>query len=111
MGIVKNNIKFTVIEEGFEQVVETHIGEYRSLMVLLKDKFYLDNFGECGGVGRCATCIVKTNGITGNSSIKDRNEPVTLSKMGYEEENIRLSCQLLITKDLEGAYIEIIDQE
>ncbi|MBK5209249.1 MAG: 2Fe-2S iron-sulfur cluster binding domain-containing protein [Flavobacteriaceae bacterium] len=108
MGIVENNIQFTVVEDGSEQIIETYIGEYRSLMALLKDELYLDSFGECGGVGRCATCIVKTSGISGNSSIKDRNEPVTLSKMGYEEENVRLSCQLMITKDLEGSCIEII---
>ncbi|MFA5298298.1 MAG: hypothetical protein WC389_08850 [Lutibacter sp.] len=109
MGIVENKIRFTVVEDGSEQIIETYFGEYRSLMALLKEEFYLDSFGECGGVGRCATCIVKTSGISGNSAIKDRNEPITLSKMGYKEENIRLSCQLLITKDLEGCSIEIID--
>ncbi len=108
MGIVDNQIQFTVIEEGTEQIMETYYGEYRNLMALLKDKLYLDSFGECGGVGRCATCIVNTSGIKGNSAIKDRNEPATLSKMGYEEDIIRLSCQLLITKDLEGSCIEII---
>ena len=108
MGIVENKIQFTVIEEGSEQIIETNIGEYRNLMVLLKDLLYLDGFGECGGVGRCATCIVKTSGVTGDSAIKDRNEPTTLSKMGYEEDIVRLSCQLLITKDLEGSCIEII---
>ena len=106
---MKNNIQFTVIEDGSEQIIETYFGEYRSLMLLLKNELYLDSFGECGGVGRCATCIVKTSEISGNSAIKDRNEPVTLSKMGYDDENIRLSCQLLITKDLEGCSIEIID--
>ncbi|MFZ2284005.1 MAG: hypothetical protein WAV86_09030 [Lutibacter sp.] len=108
MGIVDNHIQFTVIEEGTEQIMETYYGEYRNLMALLKDKLYLDSFGECGGVGRCATCIVNTSGIKGNSAIKDRNEPATLSKMGHEDKSTRLSCQLLITKDLEGSTIEII---
>ena len=108
MEIVDNHIKFTVIADGSEQIIETNIGKYRNLMSLLKDEFYLDSFGECGGVGRCATCIVKTRGITGNSAIKDRNEPTTLSRMGCKEDTTRLSCQLLITKDLEGSTIEII---
>ena len=103
-----NQIQFTVIEEGTEQIMETYYGEYRNLMALLKDKLYLDSFGECGGVGRCATCIVKTSGIKGKSAIKDRNEPATLSKMGHKDKSIRLSCQLLITKDLEGSIIEIL---
>lgn len=104
-----NHIQFTVVEDGSEQIIKTYVGEYRNLMTLLKDELFLDSFGECGGVGRCATCIVKTSGITGNSAIKDRNEPMTLTKMGYEDDAIRLSCQLLITKDLEGSSIEIID--
>lgn len=104
-----NHIQFTVVEDGSKQIIKTYVGEYRNLMTLLKDELFLDSFGECGGVGRCATCIVKTSGITGNSAIKDRNEPMTLTKMGYEDDAIRLSCQLLITKDLEGSSIEIID--
>lgn len=104
-----NHIQFTVVEDGSEQIIKTYVVEYRNLMTLLKDELFLDSFGECGGVGRCATCIVKTSGITGNSAIKDRNEPMTLTKMGFEDDAIRLSCQLLITKDLEGSSIEIID--
>ena len=41
-----NQIQFTVIEEGTEQIMETYYGEYRNLMALLKDKLYLDSFGE-----------------------------------------------------------------
>lgn len=109
MELTDNHIQFTVVEDGYEQIIEAYVGEYRNLMALLKDKLYLDSFGECGGMGRCATCIVKTSGITGNSAIKDRNEPTTLTKMGYKEDTVRLSCQLLITKDLEGSSIEIFD--
>lgn len=108
MEIVDHTIKFKVIADGSEQIIETSIGKYRNLMSLLKGEFYLDGFGECGGVGRCATCIVETRGIQGNSLIKERNEPSTLSKMGYNKDTIRLSCQLLISKDLEGSDIEII---
>lgn len=102
-------IRFTVIENNSEQVIETFDGEYRNVMSLLKDKLDLDGFGECGGIGRCATCIVKVSGISGISAIKDRKEPVTLSKSGYDEENIRLSCQLFITKDLNGAIVELVN--
>ena len=78
-------------------------------MFLLKDKLDLDEFGECGGIGRCATCIIKVSGITGVSAIKDRNEPVTLSKNGYEDDSIRLSCQIFISKDLNGAIVELLN--
>jgi 2Fe-2S ferredoxin len=104
-----HTIRFTVIENNSKQLIETYPGEYPNLMFLLRDKLYLEAFGECGGVGRCATCIIKASGISGNSVTKERNEPATLSKIGYEDDNIRLSCQLLVTKDLDGAAIEIIE--
>lgn len=102
-------IQFTVIDNDYSELIETQQGSYPNLMFLLRDKLGLESFGECGGVGRCATCIVTAEGITGNSIIKDRNEPNTLQKMGYEEESTRLSCQLYITSDLDGATITILD--
>ena len=102
-------IKFTVIDNDYSELIETQQGSYPNLMFLLRDKLGLEGFGECGGVGRCATCIITAEGITGNSILKDRNEPATLSKMGYEDESTRLSCQLYITSDLDGATITILD--
>lgn len=102
-------IQFTVIENEKRYPIKVMHGSYPSLMFLLKEQMGLDSFGECGGVGRCATCVVQTAGITGNSLIKERNEPVTLQKMGYEDESIRLSCQLYITKDLEGSEITLVE--
>jgi 2Fe-2S ferredoxin len=107
----KESIKFTVIENGISYTIETHAGEYRNLMILLFDKLYFEDFGVCGGQGRCATCLVRIDGLQGESLIKDRNEPVTLSKIGCTEENVRLSCQLLLTKDLDGTIIEVVEQE
>ena len=102
-------IQFTVIDNDYSELIETQQGSYPNLMFLLRDKLGLESFGECGGVGRCATCIITAEGITGNSIIKDRNEPATLSKMGYEDESTRLSCQLYISSDLDGATITILD--
>ena len=106
---MKTPIQFTVKHDDRIRQVETYSGKYRNLMVLLKDNFFIDGFGECGGVGRCATCVVKAAHIKGNSIIRERNESVTVSKMGFEEPSFRLSCQLYITTDLENAEIEIID--
>lgn len=105
----RNTIRFTVVENSTKHTIETHVGEYPNLMFLLRDKLYLDGFGECGGVGRCATCIIQAKGIKGNSAQKERNEPTTLSKMGYTDANIRLSCQLFITADIDGSEFEILE--
>lgn len=102
-------ISFTVIENGTQIPIITRHGSYPNLMYLLKEELQLESFGECGGVGRCATCVVKTTGITGNSALKERNEPVTLSKLGFDEAAIRLSCQIYITSDLNGAEITILE--
>lgn len=107
--MTKSTIKFTVTEDDSEQTLETYAGEYRNLMGLLKDKMCLDYYGECGGMGRCATCMIRISGLKGKSIVKERNEPVTLSKFGYEEAEIRLSCQICISSDLEGATIRILE--
>ena len=106
---MQSKIKFSVITNNSIRIIETYDGEYRNLMCLLRDKVSLDDFGECGGMGRCATCVIKIKGLTGNSIAKERNEPVTLSRLGFDDENIRLSCQLLISSDLEGAEFELLE--
>lgn len=106
---MKNKIQFTVFEDNTEFQIETFNGEYRNLMALLNDKIYLDSFGECGGVGRCATCTINIIGISGNSVIMERNEPATLSRFGNNDKNIRLACQILITNDLEGSVVNILE--
>ncbi|PJJ10043.1 2Fe-2S ferredoxin [Flavobacterium sp. 1] len=102
-------IEFDVIDTEKRYPIKVKHGSYPNLMFLLKEELSLDSFGECGGVGRCATCVVRAIGIKGNAAIKERNEPTTLQKMGHEEETIRLSCQLYITKDLEGSEITILE--
>ncbi len=112
MTILKSElplIQFTVIEKEKRYPIKVMHGNYPNLMFLLKEELGLDSFGECGGVGRCATCVVNAIGIKGHSATKERNEPVTLSKMGFTEDSIRLSCQIYITSDLEGAEITLLD--
>lgn len=106
---MKLNIKFIIVENKIQYPIEIFEGEYRNLMALINDKIYPDYFGECGGLGRCATCLVKVEGLSGVSVKKERNEPVTLLKNGLTDEKIRLSCQLLINKDLDGTIVEVVE--
>lgn len=106
----KNDILITIINDGQEQSVKTFTNEYRNLMVLLNNTIYLESFGECGGQGRCATCIVTITGIKGNANIMERNENATIVKTGLDVLNMRLSCQVLINADLHGAVIEIANE-
>jgi 2Fe-2S ferredoxin len=100
-------ISITIIKAGEVNLVKTYLHQYRNLMVLLNNSIYLENFGECGGQGRCATCMVKAVGLKGNANTMERNEAATIGKAGLADESIRLSCQLLINEDLNGAVIEI----
>ena len=51
--------------------------------------------------------MVKAVGLRGNANKMERNEAATIGKAGLGNEAIRLSCQLLINEDLNGAVIEI----
>ena len=105
---MKNTIQFTVIERGERQEISTYEGEYRNLMFLIADQLGVDSFGECGGQGRCATCIVKVAGLASEVIAQERNEPITLAKAGHDANDVRLSCQIYITKALNGVCIEIL---
>ena len=103
----KNDIIITIINDGQGQTVKTFTNEYRNLMVLLNNTIYLESFGECGGQGRCATCLVTIKGLQGKANIIERNENATIIKTGLDVLNMRLSCQVLINADLHGAIVEI----
>lgn len=104
-------IQFTACCEGIEFALQTYEREYRNLMALLNDKIYLETFGECKGMGRCGTCIVKIEGLPDVANTLDRNEQSTLNKAGVTQPNFRLTCQVLIDKNLEDVKVEVIGGE
>lgn len=111
MAIEKSFIHFTVYYAGEKHDLKTYPYEYRNLMVLLYDKIYIEDFGECKGMGRCGTCVVKITGLPEAVNILERNEERTLFKTGITTDNIRLACQILVDENLENVTIEIIGGE
>ena len=105
------SIQFTAWYEGEKYELQTYEGEYRNLMVLLYDKIYIESFGECKGMGRCGTCVVKVDGMPPTAYTRDRNEESTLVKMGIQQQNIRLACQILIDENLENATVQVIGDD
>ncbi len=103
-------ISFIIQYNGEDYSIGTHTHAYRNLMVLIKDRIYPDSFGECGGMGRCGTCCVNISGLKEGSSKMERNESVTIKRTGMTEGDTRLSCQILIDKQLKGCIIKITDQ-
>jgi len=87
--------------------VNTHRGEFRNLMVLINEKMYVEDFGECKGIGRCGTCLISVH--SENEWPIERNEAATLKKAVGENTDFRLSCQIMIDERLEGALITVAE--
>lgn len=105
---INTPIHFTVYYEGNKHELQTYTHEYRNLMMLLFDQIYIEDFGECKGMGRCGTCAVKIIEYSKLLNTLDRNEPQTLAKFGIRSENIKLSCQILVDEQLENITVEIV---
>ena len=103
----KKDIKIIVFKGGEKIQLFTYINEYRSLMELLSDKLYLENFGECKGMGRCCTCLIKINSKFHKVNDFEGNELATLKKHNFNNLNDRLSCQIIIDQNLELIEIEL----
>lgn len=84
-------------------------GEYRNLMVLINEKLYVPDFGECRGIGRCGTCLIDIQTISPLPPL-DRNEKTTLEKGGHQLSEFRLACQIMIDELLDGAKIRVLEE-
>ncbi|HWB90627.1 MAG TPA: 2Fe-2S iron-sulfur cluster-binding protein [Puia sp.] len=101
-------ITIRVIADGEERMLTTYPGEYRSLMMLIYDRVYVDGFGECRGMGRCGTCRVAIDGDPETLTGMDRNEEATLAKEGYVPGEVRLACQVLLDEQLDGRTVRVL---
>lgn len=102
-------IEFTGLYQGQEYYLRSYEYEYRNLMALLKDKICPEDFGQCGGMGRCGTCLVNISGLPQNAEPVYSNEQNTLSKMGVSSPATRLSCQVQIDEELKNVVVELFD--
>jgi ferredoxin, 2Fe-2S len=103
--IRENDIEFIVLFGNKKYIIKTYQGEYRNLMQLIADKIFIEDFGECKGMGRCGTCMVTITNWKNREPLNERNEAATLDKAGNDNKNIRLSCQILITENLSDAIV------
>ncbi len=107
MVIQKCDIQFTIINEEEVYTVKTYTGEYKNLMSLISDKIYVENFGECGGMGRCGTCVIEILDTENNFVFLERNEEATMKKTGITNPNYRLACQILVNEELKNTTFRI----
>jgi ferredoxin, 2Fe-2S len=107
MGLRNKDITVNVIYDGNEYDLKTYSGEYRSLMALIYDNIYTEDFGQCRGMGRCGTCLIEVLENATALSAFDRNEENTLKKMGIVGLTVRLACQIPVNASLDGMRIRI----
>ena len=106
----QRDIPFRLIYFDEEIKVDTYEGEFRNLMILINEKIYVEDFGECKGIGRCGTCLVEAKGLGMSAKTMDRNEKSTLQKCALKKPGLRLSCQIMINHALQNATIKIVEE-
>lgn len=89
-------------------ILKTHPNEYRSLMMLLLDRINPEGFGDCLGMGKCATCMVRIMENENNCTSYDRNEETTIARAGITDKNVHLSCQIQVDQQINGLKITIL---
>jgi 2Fe-2S ferredoxin len=102
------DVTIHVIYEDELFSIQTYTGEYRNLMMLIYDKIYTEEFGECKGVGRCGTCLVEILASDTDISTYERNEEITIARTGIAGNNLRLSCQILIDHQINNLKIKVV---
>ncbi|WP_432221523.1 2Fe-2S iron-sulfur cluster-binding protein [Flavobacterium sp. TMP13] len=105
-----DKIILNIQSEGVEYRVTTYQNEYRSLMQLIRDNSFLEDFGDCGGVGRCCTCVVEIISKEIPLTPFDGNERATIQKHDLDAEKFRLACQIMIDKSIDGLVVKVFQE-
>ena len=112
MSANTEEISITVFYNGTKHVIQTYPYAYRNLMMLLYNELFLDDFGECLGMGKCGTCAVSILQEPVGMQAYDRNEERTLGRMdGVRSPKRRLACQIMVDKGIDGLVLEIREGE
>lgn len=94
-------------QEGTEHTLEAIEG-WR-VMEIIKD-YGLPIKAECGGSCCCATCHVYVDGAWENKLFEPREEEIDMLDEAPDlEDNSRLSCQLIMSEELDGLKVTLSD--
>lgn len=99
-----------VNRSGEERMVEATAG--LSIMEILRDNGFDELLALCGGCCSCATCHVyidpKSSGLTADMS-DDEND--LLDSSDHRDADSRLSCQIIMSAELDGMTIRIAPED
>lgn len=102
------NLAVTVFYDGNSHEISTYPNEYKSLMMLIYDKIYTEGFGECLGMGKCATCLIEIIESNHELTSYERNEETTLLKSGLTGKEVRLSCQIMADEFINRLKVNVL---
>ncbi|MDD3772304.1 MAG: 2Fe-2S iron-sulfur cluster-binding protein [Weeksellaceae bacterium] len=105
-----SNVKVTIIDrDGISHEIDAPTDMSMNMMETVKAYELAEEgtFGICGGMCMCASCqcYIESEGV-GLNEMEDEEEAM-LSEAFHVQENSRLSCQIPVTKELEGLIIRI----
>jgi 2Fe-2S ferredoxin len=107
------DVKITIIDrEGTAHEVDAPTDMAMNLMEVIRSYELAPEgtIGICGGMAMCASCQCYVKSET-ELREKEDDEEAMLAEAFYVEDNSRLSCQIPITKDLEGLVVELAPSE
>ncbi len=95
------------LPSGDKVIAEAFLGE--NLMALAKRYNISQIRGTCGGKLSCSSChlLIKTPEILRDKSEREEDLLYNLAEP-YPLDNSRLSCQVILTKDLDGLEVEVV---
>ena len=105
MDSSNDKIKVNIIDlDGSEYTLEFAIDNSVSLMDILRDSGL--SMGHCGGMALCASChcIIIDRDL---SDLKSPEEEDMLYQLYNVELKSRLTCQIPISKDLDGITLKL----
>lgn len=93
-------------------VREVQAGEGLTLMEVLRDNGFDDLLALCGGCCSCATChvIVESDHLKGLPAMSS-DEDELLESSDQRQDKSRLSCQILLTSELDGLAVRIAAED
>jgi 2Fe-2S ferredoxin len=95
-----------LLRDGTEQVLDVEVGT--SVMRAATSEDVDGIVAECGGAAMCATCHVYVHAkLEKMSPIGDDEEEMLTFTVSPRKDNSRLSCQIVVTPELDGLVVEI----
>ena len=96
--------------EGEETAVEADSGN--SVMEAIRDNGFDELLALCGGCCSCATCHVFVDpAFHGKLSPMSEDESDLLDSSDHRNDNSRLSCQIVMSDDLDGLKVTIAPED